>query len=77
MKASSGTYFDSLFEKDFVWTEVDDAGGITGQALLAMQNLLSAVRSEVPVSKREYVEPLRSLAAEVRSKRSGFKATAR
>lgn len=66
-----------MLDEDIFWTEAEDVESVTEEALLATRSLVSAVAYNVPVSKKGYVEPRRSLVGEVQSKRRDCKATMR
>lgn len=76
-RTSSGRDFDAFFEKDLLWTQAGDVGGVTEEALLATRSPVVAVGLEAPVSQSRYVKLPRSFTDEVRSKRSESKATTR
>lgn len=56
----------------FFWADAGDAGGVTGEALLATRSLVADVSPEVAISKKGFVEPLWSHAGDVQLTRSEF-----
>lgn len=75
--ASGGAELDALLEKNLLWAEAGDAERVTEEALLPTLSLVSAVGYDLFVSKKGFVELLRSLAGEVLTRRIECEATTR
>lgn len=73
--AGGGVDLDALSREELSWAEAEDAEGVTEEVLLATCSLVSTIGYDMTVSKKEYVELLRSLASEVQWKRSECEAT--
>lgn len=59
-----------LFQKNLLWSDADDADGVTKEVLVATRPAVAAIRYEVQESKKKYVDLLQSLPIEVQWKRS-------
>lgn len=68
---------DELLEKDMLWAEADQVGDVSETVLFAMRTLVTAADFEVPVSKKRYVELLRSFVIETQAARRESKAASR
>lgn len=60
---------DALLETNLLWAEDEDVGDVAEKVLMTMGTLITAVGLEVSMSKKVYVELLRSLGTVVQSAR--------